>query len=117
MIQKTTSAGIAQKPMLAAVHSSQTAIQKIISQINEQPSFFDFWNWFDDNQEILLAKEKQQIIDAFTAGQIDIANMFLKEYKERGFDNELNKSAILNNDKEDGKQYYNNTFTNNDVSV
>ena len=63
--------------------------------------------WQGYNNVLFLGKEKQQIVDAFTAGQIDIANTFLAEYKSRGLENEL---SIPENDKEDGEQYFNNTF-------
>lgn len=60
-------------------------------------------------QETLLAKEKQQIIDSFTAGQIDIFDAFLNEFKERGFTYD---KVFPENDNEDGEEYFVKTFSN-----
>lgn len=64
--------------------------------------------------DYFVEKEKTQIIDAFTAGQIDIANTFFAEYNKCGFEYKL---SIPENDKEDGEKYFDETFKNNGVPV
>ena len=63
------SAQMPQNPMLAAVHSKETAMQKFISIWEEMPTSDDFEIWFRINQDKYLEMEKQQIQDAFDNGQ------------------------------------------------
>ena len=60
-----------------------------------------------DQFDYFFGIEKTQVVDAFTAGQINISNTLFQEYKERGFKGD---TTIPENDKEDGIEYFNNTF-------
>lgn len=55
----------------------------------------------------LLAKERQQIIDAYTVGQQGIIEVLGNELSHRGVAYTL---GIADDDKEDGELYYSGTF-------
>lgn len=59
---------------------------------------------------IKQAKElnKVQLVTAYDDGQRDSINILLESLKEEGFD--LTKEFELNSNKEDGEQYYKETF-------
>ena len=55
----------------------------------------------------LIPREQGQIVNAFTAGQIDIAKVIQASFKERAFEGTI---IIPDSDTEDGEEYYKQTF-------
>ena len=48
----------------------KTVLQELIELRNKSFDAMKFINFFDENKNELLEKEKQQIIDAYSAGEI-----------------------------------------------
>ncbi len=76
-----------------------TALMELIQQLEKTIPEIANGNAID--KTFWLEKEKSQIINAFTDGQIDIINDSLKQ---------MNLCVNLPDDKEDGEEYFNKTY-------
>jgi broad-specificity NMP kinase len=59
----------------------------------------------------LLAQEKQQIADAYTKGELVVAEIFIKRYNNSLYNRILGRKIKLpKNDFDDGREYYSQTY-------
>jgi tryptophan synthase beta subunit len=92
----------------------QTALQELIKWCIENAMYITRLDVVIDYEEMrkqfdsLLAKERQQIIDAYDMGQREIIAAVGEGFNQMGLTSTF--STIPSDDKEDGELYYSETF-------
>ena len=79
----------------------QDGTKQVVIDFEELVEQFDYF----------IEKEKEQIVDAFTAGQVDIGNVLIEHFNKKKWFFQANHT-LPENDKEDGEEYFNKTFKN-----
>ena len=82
----------------------KTAIQQLVDIMNEDQ--VSFTEWFQDNYQIYIEKEKEQIIDARNSKEIEAIQSwnFATDIMSKGISN------IPNNNGRTAEEYYNQTY-------
>jgi len=86
--------------------TNKTAVQSFLDLVNGMPGDALNIDYLKNKLAEMLEEEKKQIIQAFTAGQIDIGTMVCETLKV-----DITKIKI-SEDIEDGEDYYQSTYQN-----
>ena len=104
------------KPNVGCCTTVETAMQCHISRLKQLRDIYQIGtpqhNCFSitiNEAMVEMVKEKVQLVDAFTAGQIVIGNLLIEHFNKKKWFFQ-SKHSLPENDKEDGIEYFNNTF-------